>query len=188
MSKTMKINGETFNCELVLTNDITRKGDSRSAVALFKVSMEDGSHTSYWTVFCRTFDANGEPVLCSDGEGEAPCGHVIAHSCEQRDGEMVQRSVTLAALVAENPVLNKVLELGPSGLRNLLKRGLKECEENLKAEGYDLDACTAKMDELKKQGKSEKEIMDYMMEHRTDFITKDKPDTKGDSAKNEEVW
>lgn len=186
MNKTMKINGETLNYELVLTNNITKKNDSRCAVALFKVSSGDGSYTSWWTVLCNIFDANGEPVLCA--EGETPCGRVVAHSCEQRDGELIQRSVVLSAMVAENPVLTQVLALGPRILKSLLEKGLEDCEKNLKAEGYDTDACTAKMNELIKQGKSNKEIMDYMMEHRTDFITKDKPETKGDSAKNDEVW
>lgn len=188
MSKTMKINGETFNYELVLANDITRKGDSRTAIALFKVFKEDDSHTSWWTVFCNTFDANGKPVLSIEGEDETFRGHVIAHSCEQHDGGIVQSSIVLAAMVADDPMLSQFIALGPRVIKSLIDKGVKDCEKNLKAEGYNLDACIAKMDELKKQGKNRKEIMDYMMEHHTDFITKDKPDTKGGSAKSEEVW
>lgn len=187
MSKTIKINGKTFNYELIAANDITRKGESsRSTIALFKILKDDGSHPpAWWTVYCRTFDANGKPTLCTEDGNETSCGHVIARSYEQRDGELVQGSITLSLLAAENPAISHILTLDPRILEATLLKGL---EENLKAKGYNLDACTAKMDELKKQGKSKEEVIDYIVKHHTDFITKDKPDTKGDSAKNDEVW
>lgn len=53
----------------------------------------------------------------------------------------------------------------------------KDSVGRLREIGYDLAAMEAKMDELMNEGKSPKEVSEYMFAHRSDFHAK-KPDAK----------
>lgn len=175
MKKLIMKDGTTMNYELVQTH----KAGSCN-IALFKVIQEDAA--SWWIAACRSADKDGNPTL-ADENGE-PNSHVIAYSTEEHDAIMVHASISLSHIIASN---EKISRLFSKADETIIKER-EVLEKHLRAAGYDIDACIAKLDELSKAGKSDKEIMDYMMEHRTDFIIKDKPDTKGGSVKNEEVW
>ena len=83
---------------------------------------------------------------------------------------MCPRLEDAQAIVCAMGIAKSVLDNAVGKAKDSMGRRLREI-------GYDLAAMEAKMDELMNEGKSTKEISEYMFAHRSDFLVK-KPDVK----------
>lgn len=86
---------------------------------------------------------------------------IIAMCPHLEDAHAIVCAMSIAKQVSENVM---------SGVNDVL-------DSRLRKGGYDLEMMEDKMKELMNEGKSPKEISEYMMAHRSDFLVK-KPDAK----------
>lgn len=91
---------------------------------------------------------------------DGKCAKVIAMCPDFGDAQAVVCAMGIAKSVLDNAVGKAKDSLG-----------------RLREIGYDLAAMEAKTNELMNEGKSPKEVSEYMFAHRSDFLTK-KPDAK----------
>ena len=91
---------------------------------------------------------------------DGKCAEVIAMCPDFGDAQAVVCAMGIAKSVLDNAVGKAKDSLG-----------------RLREIGYDLAAMEAKTNELMNEGKSPKEVSEYMFAHRSDFLTK-KPDAK----------
>ena len=81
------------------------------------------------------------------------------------------------AVVCAMGIAKKLATQSQQALSTILNGAKSKIDNELRKDGYNIEAIEAKMDELLKSGKSSEDIIKYMNEHRKDFIVK-KPDSK----------
>lgn len=81
------------------------------------------------------------------------------------------------AIVCAMGIAKKLMDAKVGGVKDILNGIMPDLDDRLRKEGYDLEMMEDKMKELMNEGKTPKEISEYMMAHRSDFLVK-KPDAK----------
>ena len=120
-------------------------------------------------------DATHNFVTIESADGV--CAKVIAMCLSFEDAK---------AIVCAMGIAKKLMDAKEPNIKDLMKGVKSDIDENLRKEGYNIEAMEAKMNELLKSGKSNDEILKYMNEHREDFIIKKHDDKPTDDSK--ERW
>ena len=90
------------------------------------------------------------------------------------------------AVVCAMDIAKKLATQSQQALSTILNGAKSKIGDELRKDGYNIEAIEAKMDELLKSGKSSEEIIKYMNEHREDFIVKKHDSKPTDDSK--ERW
>lgn len=99
---------------------------------------------------------------------DGKCAKVIAMCPDFEDAK---------AIVCAMGIAKKLMDAKVGSVKDILNGMRPDLDKRLRDEGYDLEMMEDKMNELMNEGKSPKEISEYMMAHRSDFLVK-KPDAK----------
>ena len=81
------------------------------------------------------------------------------------------------AIVCAMGIAKKLMDAKFGSIKDILNGTRPDLDSRLRDEGYDLKMIEDKMKELMNDGKTSKEIFEYMLAHRSDFLVK-KPDAK----------
>ena len=81
------------------------------------------------------------------------------------------------SIVCAMGIAKKLMDAKVGSIKDILNGMRPDLDKRLRDEGYDLEMMENKMKELMNEGKTPKEISEYMLSHRSDFLVK-KPDSK----------
>lgn len=81
------------------------------------------------------------------------------------------------AIVCAMGIAKKLMDAKELNIKDLIKGAKFKIGDKLSKDSYNIEAIEAKMKELVEAGKKPDEVLQYMTEHREDFLVK-KPDTK----------
>lgn len=90
---------------------------------------------------------------------------------------MCPRFENAKAIVCAMGIAKKLMDAKVGSVKDILENAKSGMDERLRKEGYDIEMMEDKMKELTQAGKKPDEILQYMREHREDFLVK-KPDAK----------
>lgn len=134
---------EEYDCEVVALGMDNPKDEAATPLKLTKANGE-----CHFVVALKKKEEIGEKVLTQPSDG-----NVVAMCVSEVDAKLVASSINIARLVAD----------ANTAVREVSDRKMREL-------GFDTEKMTAEIDRLRKEGKSNREIYDYMQSHKEDYL------------------
>lgn len=133
---------EEYDCEVVSLGTDNPKDEAAAPLKLTKVNGD-----ICYVVAIKKDEDVGEKVLTQPSDGK-----VIAMCVSEADACLVAASINIARFVAE--AHKEVMDTSDERMREL---------------GFDTERMKAEINRLKKEGKSNSEIYDYMRSHKDEY-------------------